>query len=149
MFSTLSALAGTVVGGLTSFVTSWFVQNSQAKAARLAAERNKREELYGRFMDELARLYSQALTSELREYSSLVAALALRGRITLTSGAEVVEAAERAMMFIVDLYLGPNRTAAEMRAMLDDPSNDMISDFARCCRAELQRIAIVRRGSQA
>lgn len=142
VFSTLSALAGTVVGGLTSFVTSWFVQHSQARAARLAAEHSKREDLYGRFMDELARLYSQALASELQEYSSLVPAFALKGRITLASSVEVVEAADRAMMFVLDLYLAPNRTAAEMRAMLDDRSNDVILSFAQCCRTELRSLTI-------
>ena len=43
--SAFAALAGTAIGGLTSFVTSWMTQHSQARALRLASER------------EMARLY--------------------------------------------------------------------------------------------
>ena len=55
--SALAALAGTAIGGLTSFVTSWMTQHAQAKAQRLAAEREKREILFGRFLEESARLH--------------------------------------------------------------------------------------------
>ena len=58
--SALAALAGTAIGGLTSFVTSWMTQHSQVKAQRIAAEREKRELLFGRFLEEAAKLYVDA-----------------------------------------------------------------------------------------
>jgi hypothetical protein len=52
--SALAALAGTAIGGLTSFATSWTTQQAQARAQRLAAEREARAQLFGRFLDEAA-----------------------------------------------------------------------------------------------
>jgi hypothetical protein len=39
--SAIAALAGTVIGGLTSFATTWLTQNVQARNARMAADRTK------------------------------------------------------------------------------------------------------------
>ena len=60
LFSTGAALAGTVIGGLTSFLTAWVSQSVQARNQRRAAESARRQELYGAFMDELAQLYARA-----------------------------------------------------------------------------------------
>lgn len=43
--SAFAALAGTAIGGLTSFATSWMTQ--QARAQRLASERDRCEALSG------------------------------------------------------------------------------------------------------
>ena len=61
VLSTLSALGGTAIGAMSSLGSTWMTTQSNARAARVAAERGKREDLYGRFMDELARLYADAL----------------------------------------------------------------------------------------
>lgn len=50
--SALAALAGSAVGGLTSFATARSTQHTQARAQRLAESRTKREALYGQFIDE-------------------------------------------------------------------------------------------------
>jgi hypothetical protein len=52
--SALAALAGTAIGGLTSFATSWMTQQAQTRSQRLAAEKEKREDLFGRFDQLLA-----------------------------------------------------------------------------------------------
>lgn len=140
--STISALAGTVIGGLTSFVTSWLIQNVQARAARLATERTKREELYGRYVDNLALLCSFALSNEALDYSKLVNAFALKGRIMLLSTPAVVASAEASLKVLVDLYLGPLRSPAEMRQMMEDQSADFIKRFAETCREELQNLRV-------
>ena len=62
--SAFAALAGSAIGGLTSFATSWTTQHSQARAQRLAAEREARAALFGRFLDEAAKLYSDALQNK-------------------------------------------------------------------------------------
>ena len=83
--STLAGLAGAVIGGATSFATTWLTTTSQARAARLAAERGARQELYGRYMDEIAALYAAAIRSERVDYDKTTGAFALKGRITLMS----------------------------------------------------------------
>jgi hypothetical protein len=44
--SALSAIAGSVVGGLTSGITTWLSQRAQAKAGQLAHEMSRRDGLY-------------------------------------------------------------------------------------------------------
>ena len=111
---------------------------AQARAARMAAERAKREDIYGRFMDELARLYAGALNNAGIDYDRLTSAYALNGRIALYASGPVNEAAEQAMRYIVDLALGPKRTAEEVRAMMDQREANVIRAFAERCREELK-----------
>ncbi len=88
-------------------------------------------------MDEIATLYAAALRSERVDYDKTIAAFALKGRITLLSSSPVVGAAGRALNFVVDLSMGPPRSDAEARAMMDDAGANVIDAFADACRAEL------------
>lgn len=141
LLSTLSALGGTAIGALSSLGSTWMSTQAQTRNARLAAERAKREELYGRFMDELARLYADALDNKGVDNERLTGAYALNGRIALYATEPVNLAAENAMRYIVDLALGPKRTAEEVRVLMDQPEANVIRAFAECCRAELRGIA--------
>jgi hypothetical protein len=141
-FSTLAALAGTIIGGLTSFGTAWLTQSIQSKSARKAAESTMRQTLYASYMDELAALYSHALSGNEVDYSKLVNAFALKGRIKLICSPPVEASADRALKFLVDLYMGPKRTALEMREMMDIQSSDTIGDFASVCREELRQLGL-------
>jgi hypothetical protein len=140
LLSTVSALAGTAIGALSSLGSTYMTTQAQARAARLAAERAKREDIYGRYMDELARLYASALNSVGVDYERLTAAYALNGRIALYASDPVTGAADAALRFIVDLALGPARSPEEMRAMMDHSEANVIGAFARSCREELQAI---------
>lgn len=137
VLSTLSALGGTAIGALSTLGSTWMNTRSQARAARLKAEREKREEIYGRFMDELARLYADALNNTGIEYAQMTAGYALAGRIKLYSTEPVADAAASGLRFVVDLALGPKRAPEEMRALMDRPEADVIGIFARACRQEL------------
>jgi hypothetical protein len=106
--SAFAALAGTVIGGLTSFTTSWMTQHSQARTQRLASERERREALFGRFIEEAAKLYADALQNKRDDTSAMIGIYALISRIRLTSSAPVVEKAEIVARIIFDAYLAPN-----------------------------------------
>jgi hypothetical protein len=136
--SAISALLGALIGGLTSFLTSWVTLTLQARQARLAAERSKREDLYGAYMTELAILFGDALTSTSVDFAKLTKAFALKGRITLIASPPVLASADDALKFVVDLFLGPPRAPAEVRAMMDDRNVDPIGTFARVCREEMR-----------
>ena len=140
LLPTLSALAGTAIGALSSLASTYMTTQAQARAGRLAAERAKREDIYGRYMDELARLYASALNTVGVDFDRLTNAFALNGRIALYASDPVVEGAERALRFIVDLALGPKRSPEDMRAMMDRQDANVIGAFARVCRAELLAI---------
>jgi hypothetical protein len=65
--SALAALAGTAIGGLTSFATSWTTQQAQAGAQRLSNERDKREVLLGKLLEEAAK-YMRTLCVSRAQY---------------------------------------------------------------------------------
>jgi hypothetical protein len=140
ILSTFSALAGTAIGAMSSLGSTYMTTQAQARAARLAAERAKREDIYGRYMDELARLYAGALNSVGVDYDRLTSAYALSGRIALYATPPVAESANRAMRIIVDIALGPKRTPEEVRVMMDQRDADVIGAFAESCRVELLAI---------
>jgi hypothetical protein len=130
----LAALAGTAIGGLTSFATSWTTLRAQARAHRLANAADKREALFGRFLDEAAKLYTDALQNKRDDASALIDLYALIGRIRLISSARVVESAETVARIIMDAYVAPNLTLEEIRTAEVDP----LRKFSEACRAELQ-----------
>jgi hypothetical protein len=136
--SALAALAGTAIGGLTSFATSWTTQQAQARAQRRAAERDARAALFGRFLDEAARLYSDALQNRRDDIAGMIGIYALTSRIRLISSPQVVEAAEAVCRIIIDAYLAPNITMEEMRDNWIDRHVDPLRDFSEACRQELQ-----------
>ena len=113
--SAFAALAGTAIGGLASFATSWVTQTAQAKAQRIAAERDARAGLFGRFLDEAAKVYADALQNRRDDASALIGIYAFINRIRLVSTQPVVEAADAVARIIVDAYQAPNVTMAEMR----------------------------------
>ena len=137
---TISALAGTAIGAASSIGSTWMTTQSQARLARIAAERGKREDIYGQYMSELARFYASALTAVGIDYERLTGLYALSGRIGLYATDPVVAAAERALQFVVDLALGPSRTPDQMREMMNQAEANVIAAFARACRDELQGI---------
>jgi hypothetical protein len=136
--SALAALAGTAIGGLTSFATSWTTQKAQARAQRLAAERDAQAALFGRFLEEAAKLYSDALQSRQDDMTRLIGIYALTNQIRLISSPQVVEAADNVCRIIIDTYLAPNITMEEMRANWTDRHVDPLRDFSEACRQELQ-----------
>jgi len=132
--SALAALAGTAIGGLTSFATSWTTLQAQGRAQRLANERDKREALFGRFLEEAAKLYADALQNKRDDASALIGLYALIGRIRLISSARVVESADTVARIIMDSYPAPNMTLEEIRTAEVDP----LREFSEACREELQ-----------
>ena len=136
--SAFAALAGTAIGGLASFATSWTTQHAQTRAQRIAGERETRAALFGRFLDEAAKLYSDALQSRRDDITGLIGIYALTNRIRLVSSPQVVEAADTVCRIIVDAYLAPNITMEEMRDKWVGKHVDPLRDFSEACRRELQ-----------
>jgi len=136
--SAFAALAGTAIGGLASFATSWVTQQAQTRAQRTVAEKDARAALFGRFLDEAAKLYSDALQNRRDDVTALMGIYGLTNRIRLIASQEVVEAADTVVRIIVDAYQAPNMTMAEMRENWIDRHIDPLRDFAEACRKELR-----------
>jgi hypothetical protein len=53
--SALAALCGAIIGGLTSFGTSWLSQQTQAKVQQRAHKLSQREDLYKDFIEKASK----------------------------------------------------------------------------------------------
>ena len=91
--SAFAALAGALIGGLTSFATSWLTQRTQLINAHREAERAKLDALYSDFIAEAARLFGDALTHQAEDATAMVRLYAMVGRMRLISDRTVIDAA--------------------------------------------------------
>jgi hypothetical protein len=133
----LAALAGSAIGGLTSFASAWLTQHREAHVKLLLEDKSRRRELYKQFIDEASKLYADALVHEQAEVSALVSIYALISRMRILSSSAVIEKADTVIRMIVDTYFAPNKTFPELRAMMDGHSIDPLRAFSEECRAEM------------
>ena len=135
-----AALAGSAIGGLTSFASAWLTQRHQARAKRLSGEKASRQNLYKQFIDEAAKLYADALVHDQAEVSALVSVYALISRMRVVSSSAVIEKAEAVVHLIIDTYFTPNRTFSELRQLLNSHAFNPLRAFSEECRAELETL---------
>jgi hypothetical protein len=137
----MAAIAGSSVGALATFATTWLVQSSQLQSQRLGSELAKRERLYADFIAEAAKRMTDAMSHEVETPEVLVVLAASIGQMRLFSSSEVVTAAEQVARSIVDSYIAPNRNLKELRdAFMDNDRLDPLGQFAAACRKELSGI---------
>src|SRR5215471_17321130 len=118
--SALAALAGSVIGGLTSLAASWLTQHAQFKAQQLQHDIGRREDMYRDFINGASKLYTEAYATTDAEPSKLVNLYALISRMRILSSPKIVEQADRVARVIVETYLAPNKTFADVRELLDN-----------------------------
>jgi hypothetical protein len=136
--SAFSALAGAIVGGLTSFLTSWFTQHAQLRNADREARRAKLEALYNDYLSEVARRYVDALTHQTEDAANMVPLYVLGSRMRLVSARSVIDAALRIEDTILETYMGPNRTLQEVRDVAREGEiKTLLAEFSDACRADL------------
>jgi hypothetical protein len=133
--SAFAALAGSAIGGLGSFATSWLSHRTQARADYRQRDKTHRQELYRDFIEEASRLYADALSHDNTDPANVVGLYAKVGRLRILSSEAVIVSAERVIDAIVEAYLGPNRTLAELHHKV---SLDPLNAFSAACRQELQ-----------
>jgi hypothetical protein len=136
----LAALAGSAIGGLTSFTSAWLTQRRQDRSNRLSQAKAKRQKLYKQFIDEASKLYADALVHDQAEVSALVSVYALIGRMRVMSSSAVIEKAEAVVRIIVDTYFVPNKTFHDLRDLINSRSMDPLRAFSEECRRELRTL---------
>jgi hypothetical protein len=136
--SALAALGGSVVGGLTSGITAWLSQRAQVKAAQLAREMSRRDELYKDFIVAASKAYGDAVLSNEPQVQELVALSALISRMRVLSSPRTVASAERIMETTVSTYFAPNKTIRELHELMKSGAGiDPLRDFSEVAREEL------------
>ena len=137
----LTALSGSVIGGLTSFASAWLTQHHQDRVRRLLGEKARRQKLYKQFIDEASKLYADALVHDRAELSALVSVYALISRMRVVSSPAVIEKAEAVVHLIIDTYFTPNKTLSKFRELMNGHAVHPLRAFSEECRAELQALS--------
>jgi hypothetical protein len=141
--SAASALAGSVVGGLTASLTTWITQRSQARSAYLTREMTRRDELYKDFIVAASRAYGDALVSSEPQIQDLISLYAMVSRMRVQSEAKTVASAERIMMLTIATFMSPNKTIEERYEILksgEAANIDALKDFSEAARDEMLAI---------
>lgn len=133
--SALAAIFGSLIGALTSSLSTWITQRHQDRRDLLAKRIFHREQLYSDFISESARAMADAVQHNFQDPNKLVPPYALLSRIRLSSSTNVLESAERVIQHIIVTYSEPNLTPEEIQS--GAKREDILREFSDVCRAEL------------
>jgi hypothetical protein len=141
MIPTLSAIGGSIIGALSSMLSTWLAQRHRERRELIAQKTAQLEQLYSDFINESARLLVDAVQHSLENPSTLVPIYALISRIRLRSSTEVIGSGERLIATILKVYIEPNLTPAEIPSAASE-HNDYLQEFSNVCRRELESISL-------
>ena len=142
--SAISALAGSVIGGLTSGYTTWLTQRSQARAGMVAHDLARREDLIRDFIVTASKMYGDALVNSEPKMPEIVDLYAMVSRMRVNAMPRSVMCAEKVMDSIIETYFAPNRTIADLREIVKGGQGvDPLKDFSEAAREELRAFAPV------
>jgi hypothetical protein len=137
----LAALLGSLIGGFTSFASTWLSQRQSSRVQWVREEVSKREALYCEFIDEAANRLADAVENNINDRAQIVRFYALFNRIRFVASREVATAAEKVMEFTIALYNAPNTTMRDIFAPDAKPGEgDPLLDFGAACRQELENL---------
>jgi hypothetical protein len=135
--SALSALAGAVIGALGGIITTWLTNFAQERARRMEHTRSHRENLYGEFIEEASRIFSDALSHKLEDAAKLVKLYALLSKLRLFAPADVLLAADAVMEKLIQTYEMPEADVHILIRADAVRSFDVLLTFSEVCRKGL------------
>jgi hypothetical protein len=142
--SGISALAGSVIGGLTTGFTTWLSQRSQARAGMIAHDLARREDLIRDFIIAASKTYGDALVSSEPKMPEIIDLYAMVSRMRALGMGKTTACADIVMRSIVDTYYRPNRTVADLRELTRSGQGfDPLKDFSEAARQELHSFAML------
>ena len=138
--SALSALGGSIIGGMSSGFTTWLNQRSQSRAAHMDHELARCQDLYRDFVQEASKAYGEALFSNEPQIPELIALYAMISRMRILSSHATVAAAEKVLIETTAAYAVPNQTVVELHDLIKTGSGiDPLKEFAEAAREDLRR----------
>lgn len=132
----LAALFGAAVGGLTSVTATWLAQRNQVRAQWLGQDFQRRQDLYKGFIEDASLCYIHALQHDEPDIPALVNLYAKLGRMRILSSPKVLAAALHIERKILDTYLAPDKSFAELRELAYSGSVNLLEEFSTACREE-------------
>ena len=143
--SVLSALAGSVVGGLTSTGTTWLTQRAQAREGALARMELRLADLYRDFILAASKAYGDALTRNEPQIADLVGLYAMVSRMRVLSAPRTAACADKLMLLIIDTYSSPNKSVVELKELIRQGGAgvDPLREFSEAAREELRQVDVL------
>jgi hypothetical protein len=142
--SAISALAGSVIGGLTTGFTTLLSQRSQARAGMIAHDLTRREDLVRDFIIAASKTYGDAIGNNEPKMPEIVDLYAMVNRMRVLGMRKTTASADVVMRSIIDTYFGPNRTVADLRELVRNGQGiDPLKDFSAAAREELRAFALL------
>jgi hypothetical protein len=140
--SALAALAGSVVGGFTTGVSTWTSQRAQMRTALLAHKISQREDLFRDFIVAASKTYGEAIVSNEPQLPELVALYGVISRMRVLCSPRTVACADQVMIKTLDTFFKPNRTIRELHeAIRSSQGIDLLQEFSEAARDELRALA--------
>jgi hypothetical protein len=141
LISTLSALAGSIVGGVTSGATTWISHQYQAKAGHRLHNLAQRENLYRDFVVAASETYGGSMVNNEPEIHEVIGLYGMISRMRILSDPLVVECAEQTVNSIIDTYFSPKKSLLELRALMErGEAIDPLRRFSEVSRSELSAL---------
>lgn len=138
--SAIPALAGSVIGGLTTGFTTILTQRSQARAGQIAHELSRREDLVRDFIIAASKILRRRDREQRSQDAGDRRSLFQGQPHARSQYAESVVCADAVMRSI----LAPNRTIADIREIVKKGGGvDPLKDFAEAAREELHAFALL------
>jgi hypothetical protein len=137
--SAISALAGSIVGALTSGITTWIVYRAQSRAGRLAQNLSDRQVLFKEFIIEASKLYGNALASCEPKIEEFVGIYATINRIRLLCSPRIVACADKILLETIATFFAPNKSVRELDEIIKRGGSgiDPLREFTEAAREEL------------
>ena len=133
----VAGIVGSLCGGSASVATAWVTQRTRNKRERVRAAMNKREALYGEFINECSNRVMDSLERNLDQPHTLLSIYALLNRIRLCASEAVLTQAMELVRFIMEQYFAPNVSIEEFHYRVHDGGIDPLKAFSEACRREL------------
>jgi hypothetical protein len=137
IITALAGIGGSLCGGTASFATAWVTHKTRAKREVVRGELNKRETLYGEFINECSKRVMDSLERNLDKPERLLSTYALLNRIRLCASDAVLGQAVEVVKFIMEQYFAPNVSVEEFHERVHDGGIDPLKAFSEACRREL------------
>jgi hypothetical protein len=137
IITALAGIGGSLCGGTASFATAWVTHKTRAKREVALGELNKRETLYGEFINECSMRVMDSFERNLDKPETLLSIYALLNRIRLCASDTVLGQAVEVVKFIMEQYFAPNVSVEEFHERVHNGGIDPLKAFSEACRLEL------------
>jgi hypothetical protein len=141
ILSATAALAGSLVGGISTLAASWLTQREQFRAQTLVQEAVNRQGLYAEFIVEASRRLTEAWCHHAETPEVVAGLYSVAERMRLTSSTEVIRRAEQVIRGVIEAYAAPDRTFGEFQDSIEiQIERDPLREFSDACRADLRAL---------